>query len=78
LKNNGDKTFASPVFYSLTQSQTVGEVALSDFDSDGDLDAFATIRGDFDQLLKIRVWRNAEMESLLHRSNLPPGRDRPA
>ena len=33
-------------------------MALSDFDSDGDLDAFATIRGDFDQMLKIKVWRN--------------------
>jgi len=58
LKNNGDQTFAAPVYYSLPQSQTVGEVALSDFDLDGDLDAFATIRGDFDQLLKIMVWRN--------------------
>ena len=58
LKNNGDQTFAAPVYYSLPQSQTVGEVALSDFDFDGDLDAFATIRGDFDQLTKIMVWRN--------------------
>jgi hypothetical protein len=58
LMNNGDQTFDAPVYYSLPQSQTVGEVALSDFDSDGDLDAFATIRGDFDQLLKIMVWRN--------------------
>jgi hypothetical protein len=58
LKNNGDQTFAAPVYYSLPQSQTVGEAALSDFDFDGDLDAFATIRGDSDQLLKIMVWRN--------------------
>ena len=58
LKNNGDQTFAAPVYYSLPQSQTVGEVALSDFDLDGDLDAFATIRGDSDQLTKIMVWRN--------------------
>ena len=58
LKNNGDQTFAAPVYYSLPQSQTVGEVALSDFDFDGDLDAFATIRGDSDQLTKIMVWRN--------------------
>ena len=50
LKNNGDQTFAAPVYYSLPQSQTVGEVAFSDFDFDGDLDAFATIRGDSDQL----------------------------
>lgn len=59
LRSNGDRTFASPIYYSLLQGQTVGEVALSDFDLDGDLDAFATIRGDFDQLLKIKVWRNA-------------------
>jgi len=58
LKNNGDQTFAAPVYYSLPLNQTVGEVALSDFDLDGDLDAFVTIRGDFDQLLKIMVWRN--------------------
>jgi hypothetical protein len=58
LKNNGDQTFGAPVDYSLPQNQTVGEVAVSDFDSDGDLDAFATVRGNFDQLLKIMVWRN--------------------
>lgn len=58
LKNNGDQTFAAPVYYSLPQSQTIGEVALSDFDVDGDLDAFATIRGDFDEQLRIKVWRN--------------------
>ena len=32
--------------------------ALADFDFDGDLDAFATIRGSFDQMTKIKVWRN--------------------
>ena len=58
LKNNGDQTFAAPVYYSLPLNEVVGEVALSDFDSDGDLDAFATIRGDFDQMTKIKVWRN--------------------
>ena len=58
LKNNGGQTFAAPVYYSLPLNQVVGEVALSDFDSDGDVDAFATIRGDFDQMLKIMVWRN--------------------
>ena len=58
LKNNGDQTFAAPVYYSLPINQVVGQVALSDFDSDGDLDAFATIRGDFDQMTKINVWRN--------------------
>src|SRR4029453_98943 len=35
-----------------------GEVALGDFDSDGDLDAFATIRGIFDDEAKLLVWRN--------------------
>ena len=47
LKNNGDQTFAAPVYYSVPLNEVVGEVALSDFDSDGDLDAFATIRGRF-------------------------------
>ena len=58
LKNNGDQTFAAPVYYSAPLNEVVGEVALSDFDSDGDLDAFATIRGNFDQMTKIKVWRN--------------------
>jgi len=58
LKNNGDQTFAAPVYYSAPLNEVIGEVALSDFDSDGDLDAFATIRGDFDQMTKIKVWRN--------------------
>jgi hypothetical protein len=58
LKNNGDQSFAEPVYYSVPFNEVVGEVALSDFDSDGDLDAFATIRGDFDQMTKIKVWRN--------------------
>src|SRR4051812_35864853 len=58
LKNNGDQTFAAPVYYSTPLNEVVGEVGLSDFDGDGDLDAFATIRGDFDQMTKIKVWRN--------------------
>jgi FG-GAP-like repeat len=58
LKNNGDQTFTEPVYYSVPFNEVVGGVALSDFDFDGDLDAFATIRGDFDQMTKIKVWRN--------------------
>src|SRR4029450_11716304 len=58
LKNNGDQTFVAPIYYPAPINEVVGEVALSDFDSDGDLDAFATIRGDFDQMTKIKVWRN--------------------
>ena len=58
LKNNGDQTFAAPVYYPVPLQEVVGEVALSDFDGDGDLDAFATIRGSFDQMTKIKVWRN--------------------
>jgi len=58
LKNNGDQSFAAPVYYPAPLNEVVGDVALSDFDSDGDLDAFATIRGDFDQMTKIKVWRN--------------------
>ena len=58
LKNNGDQTFAAPVYYPLPLQEVVGGVTLSDFDGDGDLDAFATIRGSFDQMTKIKVWRN--------------------
>lgn len=58
LMNNGDQTFAAPVYYPVPLQEVVGEVALADFDFDGDLDAFATIRGSFDQMTKIKVWRN--------------------
>ena len=58
LKNNGDQTFAAPVYFPVPLQEVVGGVALSDFDGDGDLDAFATIRGSFDQMTKIKVWRN--------------------
>lgn len=58
LINNGDNTFAAPVYYQTPINEVVGGVALADFDFDGDLDAFATIRGDFDQMTKIKVWRN--------------------
>ena len=58
LKNAGDGTFLPPVYYLLAINQSVGEVALADFDSDGDLDAFATIRGVNDDETKLLVWRN--------------------
>jgi hypothetical protein len=58
LKNAGNGTYLPPVFYSLAINRSVGEVALADFDSDGDLDAFATIRGVFDDQTKLLVWRN--------------------
>src|SRR5262252_1281482 len=35
LKNNGDQTFAAPVYYSTPLNEVVGDVALSDFDEDG-------------------------------------------
>ena len=44
LKNRGDGTFDLPIRYALPFGETIGEVATSDFDGDGDLDAFATIR----------------------------------
>jgi hypothetical protein len=58
LKNSGDGTYLPPVYYALALNRSVGQVALGDFDSDGDLDAFATIRGIFDDQAKLLVWRN--------------------
>ena len=77
LKNNGDQTFAAPVDYSLPINDVVGDVALSDFDSDGDLDAFATIRGDFDQMTKVKVWRNNGNGTFAAPVEFPPARARP-
>ena len=59
LENRGDGTYEAPVYYALAQNQSVAEVALADFDGDGDKDAFATVRGAFDDETKLRVWRNA-------------------
>jgi VCBS repeat protein/FG-GAP repeat protein len=58
LKSRGDGTYLPPVFYALAFGQVVGEVALGDFDGDGDKDAFATIRGALDNEARLRVWRN--------------------
>jgi hypothetical protein len=58
LKNNGDGTYLPPVYYPLAYNRSVGQVALADFDGDGDLDAFATIRGANDDETKLLVWRN--------------------
>jgi hypothetical protein len=73
LKNNGDKTFARFVYYPLEQNQTVGEVALADFDGDGDLDAFASIRGNFDELTSVRIWRNNGNGTLASSISFPTG-----
>jgi len=58
LENRGDGTYLPPVFYALATNRSVAEVALADFDGDGDLDAFATIRGALDDESKLAVWRN--------------------
>ena len=58
LENLGDGTYQAPVYYVLPLNQSVGQVALADFDSDGDLDVFATVRGANDDATKLLVWRN--------------------
>src|SRR5512134_481387 len=58
LENQGDGTYLPPVYYALAQNRSVGEVALDDFDGDGDRDAFASIRGANDDEAKLLVWRN--------------------
>ena len=58
LKNRGDGTYLPPVYYALAQNRSVGEVALADFDGDGDRDAFATMRGANDDGASLLVWRN--------------------
>jgi FG-GAP-like repeat/FG-GAP repeat len=77
LKNNGDQTFAAPVYYATPINEVVGDVALSDFDGDGDLDAFATVRGDFDQMMKIKVWRNNGNGTFAAPIEFPTGQGRP-
>jgi len=73
LKNNGDKTFAKYVYYPLEYGQSVGEVALADFDGDGDLDAFASIRGENDNAASVRVWRNNGNGTLAASISFPTG-----
>jgi hypothetical protein len=58
LENRGDGTYLPPVYYALALNRSVGEVALADFDGDGDRDAFATIRGAHDDQARLLVWRN--------------------
>jgi hypothetical protein len=58
LENQGAGIYQPPVYYALPQNQSVGEVALADFDGDGDRDAFATIPGVFDDQTRLLVWRN--------------------
>jgi hypothetical protein len=73
LKNNGDKTFAAPIYYSVAYPEAVAEVAMSDIDSDGDLDVIATIRGTFDDQTLIRVWRNNGNGTLAASVSFPTG-----
>src|SRR6187455_2734717 len=50
LTARGDGTYLPPVYYGLPDRESVGQVALADFDGDGDLDVFATIRGATDDM----------------------------
>jgi hypothetical protein len=59
LANRGDGTYLPPVYYALASGNVVGDVALADFDGDGDLDALATIPGATDNLARVLVYRNA-------------------
>src|SRR5262245_42821348 len=58
LKNRGDGSYLPPIYSALPINMTVGDVALADFDGDGDLDAFANVRGSNDDQSKLLVWRN--------------------
>ncbi len=58
LEGRGDGTYLAPVYYPLAMFRTLSEVALADFDADGDRDAFATIRGGNDEEAALLVWRN--------------------
>jgi hypothetical protein len=58
LLSHGDGTFAPAVHYSLPEGKAVGEVQVTDFDYDGDLDIIATIPDVYRQYLRVGVWRN--------------------
>ena len=58
LLNAGDGTYGWPAFYTLPDGKSVADVALSDVDGDGDLDALATVP-DFNGSSNIlALWRN--------------------
>lgn len=58
LLNRGDGTFGPESLYHLGSSMSVGDVKLSDFDSDGDLDAVTTVPGNAGTDSRIALWRN--------------------
>jgi FG-GAP-like repeat/F5/8 type C domain/Bacterial Ig domain/FG-GAP repeat len=58
LLNAGNGTYGWPAFYTLPDGKSVADVALSDVDGDGDLDALATVP-DFNGASNIlALWRN--------------------
>jgi hypothetical protein len=65
LRNHGDGTFDRPAYSALPWNDSVGRVALSDVDGDGDLDALATIPDTWGMSARLGLWRNDGCGSLL-------------
>ncbi|MEW5883563.1 MAG: VCBS repeat-containing protein [Armatimonadota bacterium] len=58
LLNRGDGSFDAEVLYTLSTSMSLGDIALADFDRDGDLDAVTSIAGNAGTDSRIALWRN--------------------
>jgi len=58
LLNRGDGSFDAERLFNLSTSMSVGDIALADFDRDGDLDAVTSIAGNAGTDSRIALWRN--------------------
>ncbi|RMG22160.1 MAG: VCBS repeat-containing protein, partial [Armatimonadetes bacterium] len=58
LLNRGDGSFEQEVLYNVSQQMDLGDVAVRDFDLDGDLDALATVTGQSGSNSQVALWRN--------------------
>ncbi|TAH39644.1 MAG: VCBS repeat-containing protein [Planctomycetota bacterium] len=73
LLGRGDGSFGLPDLYSTAYNDALGAVGLADVDSDGDLDALATITGIWGDDNRVVYWPNRGDGSFAARRNFTTG-----